>query len=75
MRMHDAITMLKRRDAFSGVRYEVLVAGTLVRAGFSVEPEDEALKKTHPESVATHKAAGFVVAPDQQSDSFHPRRV
>lgn len=56
------VERLKRRDAFSGVRYELLVAATFVRAGFSVEPEDEALKKTHPEFVATHKATGFVVA-------------
>ena len=53
---------LKRRDAFSGIRYELLVAATFVRAGFSIEPEDDALKTSHPEFVATHKATGFVVA-------------
>ena len=58
----DIIERLRRRDHFAGVRYELLVAAAFVRAGFSVEPEDEASKKRHPEFTATHRATGFEVA-------------
>src|SRR4051812_21370619 len=47
---------LRRREHFAGVRYELLVAATFVRAGFQVEPEDESSSLTHPEFVATHRA-------------------
>jgi hypothetical protein len=54
---------LRRRDDFAGVRYELLVAVTFVRAGFAVEPENEADGSSrHPEFVATHRATGFAVA-------------
>ena len=71
------VERLKRRDAFSGVRYELLVAATFVRAGFSVEPEDEAIRKSHPEFVATHKATNFVVAVEakarnRRQNDLHP---
>jgi hypothetical protein len=74
------VERLKRRDSFSGMRYELLVAATFVRAGFSLEPEDEGSQRTHPEFVATHNATGFVVAVEakarnrRQSD-LHPAKA
>jgi SEC-C motif-containing protein len=56
------VDRLRLRDSFAGVRYELLVAATFVRAGFSVKPEDESSSTTHPEFVATHRDTGFVVA-------------
>jgi hypothetical protein len=59
----NIIERLRNHNDFAGVRYELLVAATFVRAGFSVEPEDESDgSKRHPEFVATHRASGFVVA-------------
>lgn len=57
------IDRLRSRSDFAGVRYELLVAATFVRANFAVEPEDETNNRTsHPEFVATHRETGFVVA-------------
>lgn len=57
------IDRLRRRNDFAGVRYELLVAATFVRANFAIEPEDETDNRTsHPEFVATHRETGFVVA-------------
>lgn len=56
------VNRLRLRDAFVGVRYELLVAATFVRAGFSVKPEDESSPLTHPEFVATHRKTGFSMA-------------
>lgn len=57
------IDRLRCRGDFVGVRYELLVAATFVRANFAVEPEDETDNRTsHPEFVATHRETGFVVA-------------
>jgi hypothetical protein len=57
------IDRLRSRGDFAGVRYELLVAATFVRANFVVEPEDESDNRTnHPEFIATHRETGFVVA-------------
>lgn len=57
------IDRLRRRSDFAGVRYELLVAATFVRANFAVEPDDETDNRTsHPEFVATHRDSEFVVA-------------
>jgi hypothetical protein len=75
------IERLKRRDNFVGVRYELLVAATFVRAGFSIEPEeDEAATKPHPEFVATHKETNFMVAVEakarnRRQNDLQPTRV
>lgn len=74
------VERLKRRDHFSGVRYELLVAATFARAGFSIEPEDEASSKAHPEFVATHKTTNFVVAVEakarnRRQNDLHPSKV
>jgi len=67
------IDRLRRRNDFVGVRYELLVAATFVRAGFQVEPEDETDPRTkHPEFVATHRASKFVVAVEAKARNRRP---
>jgi hypothetical protein len=54
---------LLRNDHFFGARYELFVAATCIRAGFSIEYENESDQtRKHPEFIATHKATGFVMA-------------
>lgn len=74
------IERLKGRDPFVGIRYELLVAATFVRAGFSIEPEDEASTKRHPEFVATHRETNFEVAVEAKArnrrlNDLHPTRA
>lgn len=60
----EIIARLKRREHFYGARYELLVAGTFVRAGFDIKYENESDNRTkHPEFVATHRntSLGFDV--------------
>lgn len=60
---HDRIIdRLRLRDSFTGIRYELLVAATFVRAGFKVAPENESSSTTHPEFLATHAESNFEVA-------------
>ena len=50
---------LRKPDLFPGARYEVYVAGTLSRAGFEIEFEDEDDREsTHVEFTATCKKSG-----------------
>jgi len=50
---------LRNPDLFPGARYEAFVAGTLSRAGFDLEFEDEDDRRsTHVEFTATCKASG-----------------
>jgi hypothetical protein len=50
---------LRNPDQFTGARYEVYVAATLIRAGFDIEFEDEgARRKTHCEFTATYRRTG-----------------
>jgi hypothetical protein len=50
---------LKNRDNFFGAYYETVAAGIMIRAGFDLEPEDEADSTTsHCEFTATHRASG-----------------
>ena len=47
---------LKHKDQYSGARYELLLATTFLRAGFSLEFEDESDgSQTHVEFTAIHK--------------------
>ncbi|HYX37911.1 MAG TPA: SEC-C domain-containing protein [Oligoflexus sp.] len=56
----EIIRRLKRLEHFSGARYELFVAATCIRAGFTVTHEDEADNSAkHPEFVARHKATGI----------------
>ncbi len=53
------IQRLKHRDQFQGAWHEVFVEATCLRAGFSIEREDETDPNTrHAEFTATHKATG-----------------
>jgi hypothetical protein len=53
------IERLKNSDNFYGARYEVTVAATLIRAGFSIEFEDENDRgTTHCEFAATSQRTG-----------------
>ena len=53
------VNRLRNRDNFSGARYEVLVAATLIRAGFELEFENEDDGSTsHCEFTATCKKTG-----------------
>lgn len=53
------ILRLRNPELFPGARYEVQVAAMLVRAGFTLEFEDEADRRSsHCEFVATHSRTG-----------------
>lgn len=50
------IKRLKNNDQFEGARYELYVAATMIRAGFSLSYEDEDDRSSrHVEFIATHK--------------------
>lgn len=64
------IRRLLHHEQFQGARYEITVAATMIRAGFSLELEDEDDPSTpHPEFVATHRASGIRV--DVEAKSRH----
>ena len=68
-----SVERLRQRDGFIGFRYELLVAATFVRAGFSVKPEDESdNSKRHPEFIAIHKNTGFTVAVEAKARNRRP---
>lgn len=53
------IRRLKNRDQFQGARYELFVAGACVKAGYSIEFEDESDGDSkHGEFVATYRKTG-----------------
>lgn len=53
------IARLKHPDQFEGARYELWVAATLARAGFSIEFADEDDRSSrHGEGIATHHESG-----------------
>ncbi|WMJ02019.1 SEC-C domain-containing protein [Pseudomonas chlororaphis subsp. aurantiaca] len=53
------IARIKSTDGFPGATHEVRVAASLLRAGFTLELEDETDRRsTHVEFVATHVATG-----------------
>jgi len=57
------IDRIKCRDNFPGALYEVRVAAALLRAGFSLQHEDESDRRsTHVEFIATHAALGATYA-------------
>lgn len=50
---------IRSRQGFHGAMYEVRVAASLLRAGFTLELEDETdRRQTHVEFVATHQSTG-----------------
>jgi hypothetical protein len=59
---------LKHPDQFQGARYELAVAATMMRAGFTVKYEDESdTTRKHPEFTAVHTATGTTVAVEAKS--------
>lgn len=53
------IQRLKDGKQFQGVRYEIFVIASFIKAGFDIEFEDESDRtKSHCEFVATHKTSG-----------------
>jgi hypothetical protein len=53
------LARLRNNDKFWGARYEVYVAAVFVRAGFTIEFEDESDRsRSHCEFTATHKGTG-----------------
>jgi len=59
----EVIRRLRDPVHFQGARYELAVAATMVRAGFSLEFEDESdNSRRHPEFIATHRGSGARLA-------------
>ena len=66
----DIVRRLRRPDHFEGARYELFVAATFIRAGFTIVYADESdLGSMHPEFVGTHKATGLAVAVEAKAKS------
>lgn len=64
------VSRLKQPDQFQGARYELLVAATMVRAGFSITFHDESDSSVpHAEFRATCKGSGQMV--DVEAKSRH----
>jgi hypothetical protein len=68
------IDRLKQKELFQGACYELYVAASLIKGGFSVEYEDEADKtRSHCEYIATHNETGkkfSVEAKSEEGQSF-----
>lgn len=59
----EVVRRLRDRVHFQGARYELAVAAIMVRAGFTLDFEDESdHTHRHPEFVATHTESGAQVA-------------
>lgn len=57
------IDRIKCPDNFPGALYEVRVAAALLRAGFTLQPQDETDRRTtHVEFIATHTSTGTIYA-------------
>ncbi|XEI54253.1 hypothetical protein NMD13_14685 [Pseudomonas nitroreducens] len=55
------INRIKCPENFPGALYEVRVAAALLRAGFSLQPQDETDRRTtHVEFIATHETSGAI---------------
>lgn len=66
---------LRHQDQFIGARYELYVAATFIRAGFTIEFEAEHDGSTkHPEFIATHKETGqqFAVEAKKRQRTIRP---
>jgi hypothetical protein len=62
------IERLKRQDLFQGARHELFAEATCIRAGFSIEHENEADGSTrHAEFAATHRETGERVSVEAKS--------
>ncbi len=62
------VERLKQPEEFQGARYELYVAVNMIRAGFSLQLEDERDgSRKHPEYLATHRGTGEVFAVEAKS--------
>jgi len=62
------IERLKKHDQFQGARYELFAAATCIRAGFSIEYEEESDPRIkHPEFVGAHKDTGQKISVEAKS--------
>ena len=62
------VMRLQMKDQFQGARYEVFVAAACLRAGFTVELEDESDRtSTHCEFTITHKKTGIKFSVEAKS--------
>jgi hypothetical protein len=62
------VERLKQMDQFQGARHELFAEATCLRAGFSVEHEDEKDRLSrHAEFTATHKATGQQISVEAKS--------
>lgn len=65
---NEIIRRLKIPDQFQGARHELFATATCIRAGFTIEFEDEKDgSKKHPEFIATHKRSGQKIAVEAKS--------
>lgn len=64
----DIIRRLKITDQFQGARHELFATATCIRAGYSIEFENEKdSTKKHTEFIATHKRIGQKIAVEAKS--------
>ena len=70
------LARLRNPDQFTGARYEVYVAATLIRAGFDIEFEDEADgSTTHCEFTATYRRTGRRFSVEAKRREGHRVRI
>lgn len=71
----DILERLRHRDQFAGARYELFAAATCVRAGMTVQHEDERDRsRRHVEFIATHSDLGLKVAVEAKQRHRQPGR-
>lgn len=64
----DIVRRLKIPDQFQGARHELFAIATCIRAGYSIEFENEKDRtKKHSEFIATHKITGQKIAVEAKS--------
>jgi hypothetical protein len=62
------VERLKNADQFQGARHELFAAATCLRAGFTIEYEDETDRSSrHAEFTATHQATGQQISVEAKS--------
>lgn len=65
---HLLLERLKNKDQFQGARHEVFVEATCLRAGFSIEHENEGDRtRRHAEFTARHKVTGQLLSVEAKS--------
>jgi len=63
---------LKQKQLFQGARYELYVAASLIKGGFSLEYEDETdNRRSHCEFIATHSETGKKFSVEAKSKHRH----